>query len=153
MPKTLSSAQTFLMKVVFPTLWITGFGLGTLSLWLGVMHGKNGSPPPDAMKLHFLVIWIVGTAFILWTCAGLKRVRVDSKSLYVSNYLREITIPLSVIEDITENRWVNIHPVTIYFRNVTEFGQRITFMPTIRFFGLWSSHPVVAELKLLAGRS
>jgi hypothetical protein len=104
------------------------------------------------MKLQFLVIWIVGAAFILWACAGLKRVRVDSKSLYVSNYLREITIPLSMIEDITEIRWVNIHPVTIYFRNVTEFGQRITFMPITRFFGLWSSHPVVAELKLLAGR-
>jgi hypothetical protein len=33
--RTLSSAQTFLTKFVFPAIWIPGFGLGTLGLWLG----------------------------------------------------------------------------------------------------------------------
>lgn len=149
--KTLSSAQTFLMKVLFPVLWISGFGLGTLGLWLEIMHGKNGALPPDEMKWQFLAAWIAGTALILWGCAGLKRVRLDSKNLYVSNYLREISVPLTMIINVTENRWINIHPVTVHFDNITEFGQKVTFMPTIRFFGFWSSHPVVAELKLLAG--
>lgn len=152
MLKTLSSAQTFLMKFLFPPLWISGFGFGTLSLWLGTMYGENGAQTPDGMKWLFLFSWIVGTAFSL-ACVGLKRVRVDSKSLYVSNYLREITVPLSMIEDVTEDRWWNIHPVTIHFRSATEFGQKITFMPKYRVFGLWSSHPVVAELKQLAGLS
>ena len=103
------------------------------------------------LKLQFLVVWILGTAFVLWACAGLKRVRVDEKSLYVSNYRREISIPFAMISEITENRWLNLHPVTVHFRIHTEFGQKISFMPTARLFGLLSSHPVVTELRQLAG--
>jgi hypothetical protein len=146
--KTLSSTQTFIMKVLFPVLWVSGFGLGTLALWVGAMHGQSGVPPE--MKWQFLGAWIAGTTFILWGCAGLKRVRIDSKNPYVSNYRKEILVPFNMIFDVTENRWLNIHPVTIHLRSVTEFGSTLTFMPAMRFT-LWGSHPVVAELKKLAG--
>lgn len=149
--KTISSAQTFLMKIIFPVVWITGFGAGTLSLWLGSMHGRYGAPPPPEMKWQFLASWVAGSAFILWGCAGLKKVRVDATHLYVSNFRKEIAVPFSNLVNVTENRWINIRPVTIYFRVPTEFGQKITFMPTTRIFGFWSSHPVVAELKKLVG--
>lgn len=148
--KTISSAQTFLMKVIFPVAWITGFGAGTLSLWLGSMHGIEGAPSPQE-KWQFMATWIAGTAFILWGCAGLKRVRLDATHLYVSNFRKEISVPLGNLVSVTENRWINIHPVTVHFRVPTEFGQTITFMPAARLFGFWSSDPVVAELKKLAG--
>ncbi len=150
MVKTISSAQTFLMKVIFPIFWITGFGFGTLSLWLNMGHVKGGGVPPAEMKWQFLVIWILGTTFILWACSGLKRVRIDSKNLYISNFRREIVVPLSNLMDVTENRWINIHPVTLHFRMPTDFGQTISFMPTARFFAIWSAHPIVAELRRLA---
>jgi len=145
-PRTLSSAQSFLMKVIFPILWIGGFGAATLNLWLGTMHGPGGTGAPTFMRWQFLVMWLAGAAFIGWSCARLKRVRIDREFLYVSNYRREIMVPLSTIEAVTENRWINIHPVAVRFRVPTEFGQTITFMPTARFFG-WSSHPVVEELR------
>ena len=69
----------------------------------------------------------------------------------MSNYRKEISVPLSEISDVTENRWVNMHPVTIHFRRDTAFGQRVMFMPAVRPFAFFSSHPVVAELKRLAG--
>lgn len=136
--------------MIFPGIWIAGFGIGTLGMWLDMFHGQGGTLPPDPVKWLFFAAWIAGTIFILWVCAGLKRVRVDATSLYVSNYLFEITVPLIMIEEVTENRWINIHPVTVHFCSTTEFGQKITFMPTTRFFGLLSPHPVVAELKQLA---
>ena len=148
-PRTLSSAHTFLMKVIFPLVWINGFGAGTLALWLGAMHGAASDSAQPEMKWQFLVAWVAGSAFILWGCAGLKRVRVDREFLYVSNYRREIAVPLSSIEAVAENRWINIHPVTLHFRAPTEFGQKITFMPTARLFG-WRSHPVVEELRCAA---
>lgn len=103
------------------------------------------------MKWQFLIMWIIPSGFIFRYCAGLKRVCVDSQNLYVSNYRREITVPLSMIASVTENRWINIHPVTVHFLSPTEFGQEITFMPTVRPFAFWSRHPVVAELRQLAG--
>jgi len=101
-------------------------------------------------KWIVLFVWIAGSAFILWGSARLKEVSVDDDYLYVSNYLKEIAIPLSDIFDVKENRWINYHPVTIYLKSPSEFGDKIVFMPTVRFFGGWSSHPVVAELKDLA---
>ncbi|HEX7614705.1 MAG TPA: hypothetical protein VF554_05430 [Thermoanaerobaculia bacterium] len=149
-PRFLSSRQTFVSKFVFPALWISLFGLGTLAMWTGVMTGEDEKGPPPAERWIFLALWTGGSAFILWSCAGLKRVRVDQRFLYVSNYRKEIAVPLNSIASVTENRWVNTHPVTIHFREPTEFGFHITFIPTMRLFGFWSSHPVVAELRAAA---
>ena len=70
--------------------------------------------------------------------------------LYVSNYMKEITVPLTEIYDVTENIWINIHPVTIHLKSPSEFGDKIRFMPKTRFFAWFSSHPIVNELKELA---
>jgi hypothetical protein len=51
---------------------------------------------------------------------------------------------------VTENVWLNMHPVTIHLKAPAEFGDRIVFMPKGRSFAFFSSHPVVAELKELA---
>ncbi len=106
--------------------------------------------PPPEMKWIFLGAWCLGTGFLLWGCVGLKRVRIDAKNLYISNYLRELIVPFSNIAKVTENQRVNIHPVTIHFRTPTEFGNRIKFMPTTRIFAQSTSHSIVAELQTLA---
>jgi len=99
----------------------------------------------------FLIAWVVGTLFILWSLIGLKRVRIDSTTLYISNYLREIRVPFGMVTRIDENRLINIRPITIQFRSPTEFGQHIKFMPRARLLLPWSMHPVVNELSRLAG--
>ena len=143
--RSLSSAQTFIAKWVFPTVWISGFGLGTIAMWL---HPTKG--PAEDPRIEFLVAWIIGAAFLLLGPARLKRVRADATNIYVSNYIRDVTIPLANICNVTENRLLNWHPVRVHFGEPTRFGTSIVFMPKIRWFGLWSSHPVVAELKALS---
>jgi hypothetical protein len=147
--RTISSDLTFLMKFVFPTIWITGFGMGTLGLFFGGLHGRDNQAPPEFMKWQFLFFFIAGSIFIWWACARLKKVRVAADAIHVSNFLQEIRIPFGEIQEVTENRWLNIHPITICFRTTTTFGDRIVFMPTRRLFG-WRSHPIVAELRKLA---
>jgi hypothetical protein len=147
---TISSRRTLYFKL-FPVLWSSIFGLGTLGLWLGAFRGKHNELPPEAMKYSFTAAWAAGTGASWWLCAGLKRVRIDRTRLYVSNYLEEISIPFRNVMDVTENRWINFHPVTIHLKNATEFGDRITFMPKSRLFLGWTTHPVVHELKKLAG--
>jgi hypothetical protein len=146
--KFLSSAQTFVLKYVFPPLWIGGFGAGTLALWLGAMHSRNGMPLPPVMKWAFLVGWCAGTTFIVWFCRQLKRVRLMGGVLYVSNYWREVAIPLGMVDRVSEIRWINVHPVSLHLRRSSEFGDSIMFIPKTRFFG-FSAHPVVAEIEQL----
>jgi hypothetical protein len=133
--------MTFWQKVVFPLVWISATPL----FFLAAVHRV-----PAQTDVMFLAGWIAGAIFIVWTCAGLKRVRIDSRLLHVSNYLREIAIPFDDIVDVTQNRWINIRPVTIHLRNATEFGSEITFMPRHDML-FWKMSPVVAELKALAG--
>src|SRR6516162_183177 len=83
MPRSLSSRMTFFGKVIFPTIWITGFGFATLSFFL-----KNDRSFPQ-----FLVFWIVGIVVIYFSFLRMKRVRRDEAALYISNYLKEIRIP------------------------------------------------------------
>src|ERR1700674_3488223 len=99
--RTISSGQTILAKFIFPVVWIGGFGLGTMPLWLAPLHARSGAPPPD-MKWLFLAVWICGTAFVLWLSAGLKKVRLDDETIYISNYVSEISVPLGLIEDATK---------------------------------------------------
>jgi hypothetical protein len=151
-PRTLSSGQTFFIKFVFPIMLICVLGILTILIWLRSMQDTactcNCIEPER--KWLLLALLIFSSAFTLWTGAGLKKVRLDQEFLYISNYRREIRVPLNMVRSVTENRWINIHPVTIHFRAPTEFGEKVKFMPTARL-GSFSSHPVVSELRKAAG--
>jgi hypothetical protein len=151
MRRTLSSAETFLMKYIFPVFWIGAFGFGTLGLWLEAFHGQDG-PSPPRMRWQFLIMWIAGAIFILWFACRIKRVQTDDQSLYISNYFSEVVIPLGEIADVTESRWSRPPTVTIRFRNPTAAGTRVVFIPKLKLL-LWSSHPVIAELRTLCERA
>ena len=148
--RVLSSAWTFWAKFVLPSVWILGFGLGTILLWSGDLIDAINAMPPPQTRFVFLAVWLLGTTFILWANAGLKRVRMDERQLHVSNYVREIHIPFSAITDVRQNRWLNSRPITIHFRDVTGFGDKVTFMPKQRI-QFWRVDPIVSELKQLAG--
>jgi hypothetical protein len=135
-----SSRLTFFTKAIFPACWIAGFGGGVAFIW-----ASTGLPPET--RWLFLAAWIAGALSFWWWCMPLKRVRVSGGQLYVSNFRKEIVVPLTSIESVTENRWINVHPVTVHFRGDTEFGRKISFMPKTRVMFFWSSHPVVGELR------
>src|SRR6267142_1886851 len=102
MKQKLSSEWTGFFKF-FPVLWISFFGLATAGLFLGVFQGQGGAPPPTFMKWLFPCLWIAGSCFSYFTCASLKEVGVDEHFLYVSNYIADVSIPLTDIRDVTEN--------------------------------------------------
>jgi hypothetical protein len=135
------------MKFVVPPLWILAFGAAALMLW---SERAEGAPVPIEWKWMVLLIWFVGGLLIWRTCARLKRVQLDGGMLLVSDYRTTIRVPAGDIEEVTENRWISMHPVTLHFRRPTEFGSAVVFMPKVRPFGFVSSHPVVAELRALA---
>ena len=140
---TFSSRLTFFYKFIFTVIWISGFGLGMI-----VVELSDNSPL--AVKFAFAAAWVLGTVSLVWLCAPLKRVRADDRALYVSNYLKEISVPVGLIDRVTENRWINIHPVTIHLSADTEFGRKIVFMPKARMALVWRRHPVVGEIERLA---
>lgn len=143
--RTVSSRQTVLMKFVIPPLWTLVFGVAALGLWSTRTAGV-----PIASKVMVLLVWVLGSLLIWRTCVPLKRVQLDGTTLLISDYRSTIRVPAGDIEEITENRWISMHPVTLHFRRPTEFGNEVVFMPKVRVFAFLGSHPVVAELRALA---
>jgi hypothetical protein len=146
----ISSAGTFLAKFTAPAFWILFGGLLNLSFWFGIPDGRR--PPALEAKFFFLIAWILGSALVCWTNAGLKRVRLDGQQLLLSNYVREICIPISAIIDVRQNFWLKSRPITIYFGGATKFGNQATFIPKWRLrIRFWREDPVVDELRQMAG--
>jgi len=143
------------MKFVFPAVWIGGFAFATLAMFWSSssLHESNGEFADPGAKWLFLLMTCAGAAFIWWTCIRLKCVRMDNQALYISNYSKEIVVRLSDVAGVSETVWINIHPVTIHFRSETAFGSQIVFMPESRWFGFWSSHPVVDEIQNAVARA
>jgi len=76
----------------------------------------------------------------------LKQVSLAGDTLYVSNYLRQIRIPLSEVASVEASSIWGWHPLTvaITLRKPTEFGGRVVFVP--RGLG-YSADEVVADIR------
>lgn len=137
--KRLSSLLTFFDKFVFPTVWLGGFGLGTVLFLL--------NPPRDGENPLVLVAALAFGAIVFYRWGfSLKRVRATESGLLVSNYRREILVPYERISSVRENKFVNIRPITVHLDSTTEFGNRFVFMPYTAFV-LFADHPAATLLR------
>ena len=134
--KALSTSMTFFWKFIFPTLWLGGFGLGTIAIIS--TEGFGG--------LHMLLGWFFGFAFIYYLCFRAKRVYIDDNYLYLSNYRKQIQVPLENIQYVSENIMLSPRPIFIEFKNETEFGKKIMFIGYTEMFLFFSPHPAVKEI-------
>ena len=144
MKRQLSSKATYFNKIIAPIIILLFFGI--------VVFGNllSAKKPPLPIIILLLALWAGFAAVLYFTLMRYMKVDIDDSFLYVSNFVKEIQIPLSEIRDVTEIVWIKGHPVTIHLKNDTEFGRKITFMPQVRALSFFSSHPVVSELKELA---
>lgn len=104
----------------------------------------------DIDTLLFSLCWIVFAFAICRYAWKRKHVSVDEHFLYVTNYFKEIVIPLAEVERVTYFGFGYSRTVTLHLRAPSEFGRRIKFRPPIEFafFG-GGEPPVVGELQAL----
>lgn len=144
--RRISSNLTFAAKFILP---IYLFLFQGLLIYLNITTFQSG-PPFFILSLAVCLAVIV---LYLWTAVRIKRVLTDGKNLYISSYRREIRVPLDQIADVTQQIWPNRQLITIHLKSPSEFGQKIRFLGTFRLFNDWKTHPIVDELKQMAGYS
>ena len=81
-----------------------------------------------------------------WACLGLKRVTLTEGSLLISNFRREIVVPLRDVASVGRTV-LGLNAVVIDFARDTAFGRRIKFLPRRRFLWFAWTHPVVDRLR------
>jgi hypothetical protein len=145
MKRELSSKQTFLLKIILPVFIIIIFAASFLML---LISSRRTEFLP--LIIMFPVLLVVSLLAMRLTLMKYKKVSIDEQFLYVSNYRKEITIPVSDIADVTEVKWFRTRPITIHLKNDSQFGRKIVFTPKLNGFRIFADNPFVAELKELA---
>ena len=137
----LSSLLTFFYKFIFPTLWLGGFGLGTV--WLVINPPRDGPHP-----LMFAAGLVFGAIVFYRWGFSLKKVRATENGLLVSNYRRETFVAYEQISSssVRENKFISIRPITVQVRSATAFGSSFVFMPYTAFV-LFADHPAVTRIR------
>jgi hypothetical protein len=147
MIQTISSKSTFFYKFILYPFLISALGYIAFP---GLFFGKVPGLPvwPREFQFVLIIFWFI-ICLISWLdpCIRFKRIRLDEKNFYISNYFAEIQVPLLEIISVSENRWHKMNPVTLKFKNDTPFGTSVVFAPTERgFFASFKPHPVVKEI-------
>ena len=101
----------------------------------------------------FLFATVFGSAFIYWALARLKKVALSGSALVISDFKTEISVHLSNVDRVSGSLFVTPELAWINFREPTEFGNKVIFMPKIRWFGGFTRHPIVEELRRLSSSS
>ena len=140
--RVISAGDTFFAKFCVSSLLLVG------AVALLVQSCLLPSGPPDfghfALRTVRVLALIAASMTAVFFCGGLKRVTLSETSLKVSNYLREIVVPLNEVSSIDQIDGV-FYRVVIAFNGETAFGRRIDFSPQ----GLSGPrpHPIVGELR------
>lgn len=138
----ISSPATFLVKFGLTATWIGGYGVVTAVIVM------SSDPFDRALRPQLFLMWLL-TSFVFWYAVGrVKRVRLDGDHLLISNYLKEVRLPASMLKDVCDYRG-RMRTIVLTFGEDTPFGRRVAFIPvTTRGVGV---HPVVERLRTIAG--
>jgi len=145
MRRIVSSKMTLALKIL-PLCLIVVWLLSTLNLYIRYLDG-------DSFLWLIAPLLIAVSIFYAWEFIQFKKISVDDKFLYVSNYLKEIRIPFENIDAVVEQSWKGVtYPIDISLNSRSEIGSTIRFMPEVRFgHSVEDSSSVIDELKRLAG--
>lgn len=129
MKRTLSSQFTVLYKFLLPVFWIS---LGLYPL-LRILFDAHIWVDFDVV-FALCVFLAVHIAIDHWNNFPLKKVRRDGDFLYVSNYVKEVKIPMSNIDHVkktTGGYWrIPRRRVIVTLKEPSEFGRTIKFVPS-----------------------
>lgn len=144
--RTLSSEWTFFYKFVFPVLWI-----GVLAYVMLPLFAATGSSNLWGNSRFVILMTIAVFACGWWFSISirLKKVALRDGLLLISDFRKQVEIPLRDIERVSGSILMNPELVWLHLKGPTEFGSKIVFMAKFRLLSGLTRPPVVEELEQL----
>lgn len=143
--REISAGHTPLVKWGLPAIFLVE-GLSFVADWVAYLHDGRSAPP-------FVIVLAIACVLLFpWVaivCLHLKRVTLTDEELRISNYRRQIVVPLREVASVAHAR-LGLRAIIVRFAHETQFGVEIRFLPQRTFSGvgglLWSS-PIVDRLR------
>lgn len=152
MRKHLSSHATGFYKFVLPVcpVCFVCFSIYLVFVRDVEFYGPAGSSTPVWFRWLVLVVGLL-ICYGWWrSLRPLRRVTLDDESLLVSNYVREIRVPLKNLSSVRERRTTVGREITLNLREPTEMGTTIVFVAgSVRWLWPWQEHPTLRDLRSL----
>ncbi len=136
----LSSPTTVVFKFVFT-------GAFTVLLIAGTISSFRGDDPSE--RWLYMSALVFGCTY-LWSIFGsLKRVRLVDDELHISNYLRQVVVPLRHVVSVRQRHWLSTTDIVVEFDRDIGFGTTVRFIPNdlSGMFGWWTDGTVVRRLR------
>jgi len=141
--REISAGLTPLVKWGVPAIFLIE-GLSFVADWVAYI-GEGRSAPPFVVALA--VACTLSFPWIAARCLHLKRVTLTDDALRISNYRRQIVVPLRDVASVAPTR-LGLRAIAVRFTCETEFGAEIRFLPSRVFSdGLFWSSPIMDRLR------
>jgi hypothetical protein len=140
--RVISAGHTPLVKWGFPGLILLQ-GIGWVLGWMRVLQADE---PVAPVVILYAVVCAALFPWGAWACLGLKRVALTDSELRISNFRREIVVPLRDVTSVGRTV-LGMNAIVIDFARDTDFGRRIKFLPKRMFFRFTWTHPLVDRLR------
>lgn len=128
-----STSLTLFLKIFFPVFWIVFFSAFTFAVW-NLDLGTFGGIRMENFRIGLLIFLLVGIALLYWSVMRIKRVEMDDKFVYVTNYFKNFKYPWHNISSIEERDFVVFRTIHLKLREPGFFGKKITFVASRRKF-------------------
>lgn len=129
MTYTVSSKLTVVYKFIFPALAVY-LAVWSIYGWLDLLLGfSDPTSVRFAKALGFSIFTVFFAVMAFWLCLPLKSVRIQDDYLIVSNFLKEIRVPVSEVSVVTGPDMTSLQRIEIHLRNPSAFGRVIIVMP------------------------
>ena len=136
--KEISSPLTYFYKFIFPLIWAIGFPAG--------VHEVLLAGPSDPRWSKYLVVWILFTLFLIFSCGHIKKVTISGRTIRISNFRRTIEIESAEVESVDGSSFLSPRLVWFNLKQPCGFGRKIAFIPAFRKARGIGKHPLVEEL-------
>lgn len=141
-PRIISAEHTALVKFGVAVLAFLSM-IGLALRWLEHVQTHEEIPPAVlAGGALGIGVW----AWVVWTCVRLKRVALAPDALFVSNFRREVRVPLRDVERVRQSL-LETGLVIIDLARAGDFGRRIHFIAKRGATWRYSQHPIVDHLR------
>ena len=140
--RVISASHTALVKWGLPGLIVLQ-GIGWVIGWMRVLQGDE---PVAPIVILYAAVSAALFPWGAWACLGLKRVALSESDLRISNFRREIVVPLRDVDSVGRTV-LGMNAIIINFARDTDFGRRIKFLPKRMFFRFTWTHPLVDRLR------
>ncbi len=125
--ESVSSSLTLLLKIVFPTLWLTFFGLLTIAVLFSEETGL-GVFGMGTAKYVLPMVLLSGGIFFYFTIMDLKKVELGKDHIYITNYFKTYRYSFESLKEVNELDWGIVHFISFKFHSKTQFGKSIFFL-------------------------